>query len=158
MKKTILFLFIFSSFYIAKAQKQDTTIYSNCRLANDTTHYIAVDNQYVAVDKEIIFDSCPQFKNGFNDLFKYISAHIRYPIISKENYIQGKVIISCIIEKDGKVSHSKIEHSPSVDLNPEALRVINSLPKWKPGILHGKPVRVKYYIVVSFKPYDRKPQ
>lgn len=149
MKKTILFLFISLSFYIAKAQEQDTTVYHGCRLANDTTQVIG--------DASIL-DSCPQFKNGFNDVFKYISNHIRYPIISKENDIQGKVIISCIIEKDGKVSHSKIEHSPSVDLNKEALRVVTSLPKWNPGILHGKPVRVKYYLVVSFKPYYRKSQ
>jgi protein TonB len=54
------------------------------------------------------------------------------------------------IEKDGSISHARIEHGISKDLDKEALRVINSLPKWKPAILNKKPVRDKYFIPVAF--------
>src|SRR5271165_3241793 len=100
MKKTILFLFIMMSFFIVKAQKQDTNIYQSCRLAKDPVH---LD------DKGIFFDSCPQFKNGLDDLYKYIAAHTRYPTRSKEKDVKERAILSIIIEKDGSVSHAKIE-------------------------------------------------
>ena len=144
MKKSILFLFIVLSVFVAKAQKPDRTIYQTCRTANDPP---TVGGK----GEEIIFDSCPQFKNGLNDLYKYISTHVRYPFIAEQSNTYGRVIISFIIEKSGSISYAKIERGISKGMDNEALRVINSLPKWKPGILHGKPVRVKYYVVVGFK-------
>ena len=153
MRKAILLLFTVLSFFVIKAQKPDTTIYQTCRIANDPT---AVNSN----GEEIIFDSCPQFKNGLNGLYKFISTHIHYPAIAKYNHIQGRVIVAIVIEKDGSISHAKVERGVSKDIDKEAVRVINSLPKWKPGILHEKPVRVKYYVVVGFKlpPNQTKPK
>jgi TonB family protein len=130
-------------FFAAKAQKRDTTIYQGCRLANDTT-------QYIDGTGASILDSCPQFRNGLNDLLKYISTHVHCPLNIRKDHLKGKVIISVVIEKDGSITHAKIERGISKNIDKEALRVINSLPKWKPGILNRKPVRVKYYIPVSF--------
>jgi len=140
MKGVLLFLVILLSILSANAQKQDTTIYQSCRLANDTNHY-------VGIDKQIIFDSCPQFGKQSDDYNKYILAHIKHYTTTKKRNV--RIIISIIIEKDGSVSNLKIIHSVSSNLsNKEAIRVIRDMPKWKPAILHGKPVRMRYFLPV----------
>ena len=140
MKRILLLLVTLLCILSANAQKQDTTIYQSCRLANDTT-------QYVGVGKEIIFDFCPQFGKQSDDYSKYILAHIKHYGIAKMGY--ARIIISIIIEKDGSVSHAKIIRAVSSKLsNKEALRVIRDMPKWKPAILHRKPVRMRYNLPV----------
>jgi hypothetical protein len=136
---TIAFIAIFS---IAKAQKNDTTIYSGCKLATDTT---------LTVGDASILDKCPQFKNGLDDFYKYLYAHIRYNKISKPSNNSRRSVIEMIIEKDGSITHAKVVRSVSGEFDKEALRVINSSPKWKPGVLHGQKVRVRYWVVVSYK-------
>ena len=146
MRKTLFTLILFLSVLCANAEKPDTTIYQSCRLA-DSPDTKGIDDEHI----KIIFDSCPQFKNGFDDLVNYIASHVHYPLNARKNHVEGKVIISTVIEKDGRISHAEVVHSVSRDLDEEALRVINSLPKWKPGVLHRKPVRIRYYMLVSFK-------
>ena len=136
---TIAFIGVFS---VAKAQKNDTTIYSGCKLATDTT---------LTVGDASILDKCPQFRNGFDGFNKYIDAHIRYKSIDKPSDSKKRLHIEMIIEKDGSITHAKVVRSVSSEFDKEALRVINSSPKWKPGILHGQKVRVRYWVVVSYK-------
>lgn len=81
----------------------------------------------------------------------YISKNIRYPWICKEQKIQGDVLVSFIVEKDGSVSDVNVVKRVHANLNTEAVRVVKSLPKWKPGLVEGQPVRVQMAVYVNFK-------
>jgi protein TonB len=85
-------------------------------------------------------------------MMRYIAENIKYPVIAQENGIQGRVICQFVVEKDGKVSDIQVVRSSGeASLDKEAVRVINSMPKWKPGKQRGKPVRVKYTLPVNFR-------
>lgn len=83
-------------------------------------------------------------------LRKFIANAIKYPVIAQENGIQGKVYVNFVVDKDGAVTNARIARGVDASLDKEALRVVNSLPKWKPGMQRGKPVRVSYTVPISF--------
>jgi TonB family protein len=94
--------------------------------------------------------SPPSFKGGINQFYKYLSNSIRFPKDAMERGINGKVLVSFTIEKDGKITEAKIEKGVSPSIDQEALRVISASPDWIPGIQRGVNVRVKYNIPISF--------
>ena len=106
-------------------------------------------------EEEVVFvvvEKMPEFPGGQQALFKYLSENVKYPVIAQENGIQGRVICQFVVNKDGAIVDVEVVRSggdPSLD--KEAIRVIKSMPKWKPGQQRGKPVRVKYTVPVSFK-------
>lgn len=106
-------------------------------------------------EEEVVFvvvESMPEFPGGQQALFKYLSDNIKYPVIAQENGIQGRVICQFVVNKDGSIVDVEVARSggdPSLD--KEAVRVIKSMPKWKPGKQRGKAVRVKYTVPVNFK-------
>ena len=106
-------------------------------------------------EEEVVFvivESMPEFPGGQQALFKYLSENIKYPVIAQENGIQGRVICQFVVNKDGSIVDVEVARSggdPSLD--KEAVRVIKSMPKWKPGKQRGKPVRMKYTVPVNFK-------
>lgn len=106
-------------------------------------------------EEEVIFmvvETMPEFPGGQQALFKYLSENVKYPVIAQENGIQGRVICQFVVNKDGSIVDVEVVRSggdPSLD--KEAVRVIKSMPKWKPGKQRGKAVRVKYTVPVSFK-------
>ena len=106
-------------------------------------------------EEEVIFvvvESMPEFPGGQQAMMKYIAENIKYPVIAQENGIQGRVICQFVVEKDGKVSDIQVVRSSGeASLDKEAQRVINSMPRWKPGKQRGKPVRVKYTLPVNFR-------
>ena len=94
----------------------------------------------------------PEFPGGQQALFKYLGDNVKYPVIAQENGIQGRVICQFVVNKDGSIVDIEVVRSggdPSLD--KEAIRVIKSMPKWKPGKQRGKPVRVKFTLPVNFK-------
>ena len=93
----------------------------------------------------------PEFPGGTKALMEFISKNLRYPAFAAENGIQGRVTLSFVVEKDGSVTDIQEMRSPSEDLTKEAKRVVQSMPKWKPGKQRGKPVRVKYMLPVTFR-------
>ena len=106
-------------------------------------------------EEEVVFvvvESMPEFPGGQQALFKYLSENVKYPVIAQENGIQGRVICQFVVNKDGSIVEVEVVRSggdPSLD--KEAIRVIKSMPKWKPGKQRGKAVRVKYTVPVNFK-------
>lgn len=82
---------------------------------------------------------------------EYLSGNITYPEDAKEKGISGRVFIQFVIEKDGSVSNVKVMKGIGGGCDEEAVRVVKSMPKWKPGKQKGKPVRVNYILPVSFK-------
>ena len=100
----------------------------------------------------VVVESMPEFPGGQQALFKYLSENVKYPVIAQENGIQGRVICQFVVNKDGSIVDVEVVRSggdPSLD--KEAIRVIKSMPKWKPGKQRGKAVRVKYTVPVNFK-------
>ena len=98
-----------------------------------------------------VVEQMPQFPGGEKALMEYIGKNIVYPVEAKEKEIQGRVFINFVIEKDGSVSNVKVLRGIGGGCDEEAVRAVSSLPKWKPGIQKGKPVRVSYQIPILFK-------
>lgn len=97
-----------------------------------------------------IVENMPEFPGGELALRKFIANAIKYPVIAQENGIQGKVYVNFVVDKDGSVTQARIARGVDPSLDKEALRVVNSLPKWKPGMQRGKPVKVSYTVPISF--------
>jgi protein TonB len=95
-------------------------------------------------------DDMPEFPGGERALSKWIADHLIYPTGAVNKGIQGKVYVQFIVERDGSIHEAKVTQSVEVSLDKEALRVINSLPNWKPGMQRGRPVRVSYTVPISF--------
>ena len=108
----------------------------------------------VATDDEepvfLIVEEMPVFPGGKEALGTYISKSVKYPEEARKERIQGKVFVSFVVAKDGNVKQSKIERSIHPTLDKEALRVINSLPTWKPGKQRGKLVNVRFTVPINF--------
>ena len=98
-----------------------------------------------------VVETMPDFPGGQKELLSFLSRNIKYPTKAIENKIQGRVIVQFVVNKDGSISGAKVVRSIDPDLDKEALRVINSMPQWKPGMNKGEIVSVKYTIPVMFR-------
>lgn len=96
-------------------------------------------------------DIMPSFPGGEAAIEKYLSENIKYPKIARENGVEGSVIVSFIVERDGTLSNIRTERSVDPLLDKEANRVILSMPRWKPGKKNGNEVRVRYKLPVTFR-------
>jgi TonB family protein len=105
-----------------------------------------------APGEEVFFivEDMPEFPGGEQALRKYIAGAVKYPEIAQKNGIQGKVYVTFVVAKDGSVTNAKIARGVDPALDQEALRVVNSLPKWKPGKQRGKEVNVSYTVPINF--------
>jgi TonB family protein len=95
-------------------------------------------------------DVAPSFKGGDPKFDKYITHSLRYPAIARERKIQGRVVISFVVEKDGSLTDVKLKEGVHPSINEEALRIIKAMPLWNPGTIEGNPVRVQYSIPIKF--------
>lgn len=105
------------------------------------------DENYVHRDVE----DMPEFPGGDKEMMEYLIKRIKYPEAALKNGIYGKVVISLIVEKDGRLSEIELLRSVDPDLDKEALRVVRSMPRWRPGRHKGKEVRVKQAVAVPFR-------
>ena len=96
-------------------------------------------------------EQMPSFPGGTGALMQYLSKNIKYPPFAEENNIQGRVICSFVVERDGSVSDIRIKRSVDPSLDKEAMRVVSAMPKWIPGRQNGQMVRVKYTLPVTFR-------
>ncbi|MBR5159294.1 MAG: energy transducer TonB [Bacteroidaceae bacterium] len=99
----------------------------------------------------MVVEDQPEFPGGTAALLEYLRKNIKYPAICRENNIQGKVIVTFVVNKDGSIVDIEVIKSVNPSLDKEAIRVISQMPKWKPGSQRGKPVRVKYSVPVNFR-------
>ncbi len=104
------------------------------------------------VEAEIftVVESMPEFPGGMGKLMNYLASNIKYPPLAKESGIQGRVFINFVVETDGRISKVKILRGIGGGCDEEAVRVVEAMPKWKPGMQRGKPVRVSYNLPVKF--------
>ena len=106
------------------------------------------------VDEDVIHEHVeimPDFPGGMAALMKYLGTNIKYPTISQEMGSAGKVIVQFVVDKDGTITNPTVARGVDAYLDKEAIRVISSMPKWKPGVQNGKKVRVKYTVPVVFR-------
>ena len=137
------------------ADVEETTIKSS---EDDNT---AVEIKYIepVVEEEepaeeeifMVVEQMPEFPGGMAELMKFLGKNIKYPTIAQENGIQGRVIVQFVVNQDGSIVDPVVMRSVDPYLDKEALRVISTMPKWKPGMQRGKAVRVKYTVPVTFR-------
>ena len=111
------------------------------------------DLEIVEEDDEEVFmvvENMPEFPGGDLGLMKYIQKNVKYPPIAKEYNITGKVYISFVVDRSGSVTNVKVVRGVDKNLDAEAVRVIKSLPKYKPGKQRGKAVKVMFTVPINF--------
>ncbi len=104
-----------------------------------------IDNQVY-----IMVEDMPEFPGGILELRKWIKSNVKYPESARRKKIMGKVYIGFVINKEGKVVGGRVLRSIDPSLDGEALRVVNSMPNWKPGKQKGKPVKVSFSFPITF--------
>ena len=98
-----------------------------------------------------VVEEMPSFPGGTEALLNYLSENITYPKECEDVCVQGRVIVTFVVEKDGSISEAKVVKSVYQPLDEEALRVVKGMPKWIPGRMNSEPTRVKYTIPVTFR-------
>ncbi len=108
------------------------------------------DEEIVEAEIFTVVEAMPEFPGGMAKLMGYLGNNIKYPPLAKESGIQGRVFINFVVEPNGSISNVKVLRGIGGGCDEEAIRVVNSMPKWKPGMQRGKPVRVSYNLPVKF--------
>lgn len=98
-----------------------------------------------------VVEQMPSFPGGISGLRTYLNQNIRYPAEAQEICVQGRVVVSFVVEKDGHISDVTVVRSVEPSLDKEAIRVVRNMPRWTPGKQGGEPVRVRYNVPVSFR-------
>lgn len=98
-----------------------------------------------------VVEQMPQFPGGQAALLEYLSKNVKYPVVAEENGVQGRVIVTFVVERDGSITDVKVVKSVDASLDKEAKRVVASMPHWIPGKQNGSAVRVKYTVPVTFR-------
>lgn len=99
----------------------------------------------------VVVEEQPEFPGGNAAMMKFLSDNIKYPVIAQENGIQGRVITNFVVERDGSITDVQVVRGVDPSLDKEAVRVIQSMPKWKPGKQRGSAVRVRFTLPVVFR-------
>ena len=123
---------------------EDLTIDIAPILETTSEEEIEEDKVFVIVEEQ------PEFPGGERALLRFINNSIRYPVIAQENGVQGRVFYKFVVDTDGSVTNVEIIRGPDASLNKEAKRVLESLPKFKPGKQRGRPVRVYFSSAINF--------
>ena len=98
-----------------------------------------------------IVEEMPHFPGGAAALQAFLSSNTKYPVVAQENGVQGRVIVSFVVERDGSITDVRVVRSVDPSLDREASRVVRSMPRWSPGKQNGSAVRVKYTVPVVFR-------
>ena len=144
-------------------QKEDNTARGvvNQEGSDDVDKFKAVQEQVIVKEPEpekpkeeeifVAVEQQAEFPGGQAALMKWLSQNIRYPEAAQQNDIQGRVVVKFVVEKDGSIGHAEIVRGVDKDLDREALRVVNKMPKWQPGKNNGVAVRSYFNLPVTFK-------
>ncbi len=131
---------------------------STIQVSDDTQAAVEVKYTPVEVEEEVeeqqifqVVEEMPEFPGGMAECMKWLGKNIKYPTISQENGVQGRVIIQFVVNRDGSIVDATVARGVDPYLDKEALRVVGLMPKWKPGKQRGKEVRVKYTLPVMFR-------
>ncbi len=110
------------------------------------------ENQNNREEEIFLFaEEMPGFPGGDLALRKYLANAVKYPVIAQENDIHGKVYVSFVIDETGNITNVHLLRGVDTSLDNEALRVVQTMPNWKPGKQGGKPVKVRYSLPIQFE-------
>jgi len=98
-----------------------------------------------------VVEQMPSFPGGAAAMFQWLSSNLQYPAVAEANGIQGRVVVSFVVERDGSINDVKVYRSVDPSLDKEAIRLVKSMPKWNPGKQGGQAVRVKYTAPITFR-------
>lgn len=143
---TLLFTLSFAENSIAQANSQTTTAVEKSEGADVVKQQ---NNQEEPVFT--VVEQMPSFPGGDEARVKYMVSNIKYPENARKNGIQGKVFVTFVVEKSGKITDIRVLKSVDEELDKESVRVISEMPKWKPGMDGGKPVRVQFNMPIDYK-------
>ncbi len=110
--------------------------------------------QAMAQNEDIVYDVVevmPEYPGGLGEMMQYFKKNIKYPKEAQQKKMEGRSLISFVVEKNGKISDVKVAKSSIKMFDDEAVRVVSSMPAWKPGKKNGKAVRVKFMVPIQFK-------
>lgn len=110
-----------------------------------------VEREEVTEEIFVVVENQPEFPGGSTAMMKFLGDNIKYPVIAQENGIQGRVICNFVVERDGSITDVQVVRGVDPSLDREAVRVIQSMPKWTPGKQRGQPVRVRFTLPVVFR-------
>ena len=145
---------------VLEIMDNDSKVEESTIQASDDTNaavevkYTPVEVEEEEVEEQQIFqvvEEMPEFPGGMGECMKFLGKNIKYPTISQENGVQGRVIVQFVVNRDGSIVDPVVVRGVDPYLDKEALRVISTMPKWKPGKQRGKAVRVKYTVPVTFR-------
>ena len=150
------------SVILASACKQDETESADQNQEGDVTWSVEekkTEGLFWEVDPEeetpddvfMVVEDGPEFPGGTMALLEYLAKTLKYPQNCRDEKIQGRVLVSFIVEKDGSMTGFEVVKSVHPDLDAEALKVLKGMPAWKPGTQHGEKVRVKFTVPVNFR-------
>ena len=98
-----------------------------------------------------VVEQMPSFPGGPSALMEWLSNNVKYPLVAQENGVQGRVVVSFVVERDGSITDVKVVRGVDPSLDKEASRVVRAMPRWIPGKQNGSAVRVKYNVPVAFR-------
>ena len=147
---------------------QDKPIQTNSQgefqleVPSGTTVKVAFNQEYTTEDITLTADAenltvelkkivMPKYPGGLAECMKFLSKNIRYPKKARENGTQGRVVVQFYVETDGSISDVKVVKGVSWDLNDEAIRVVKSMPNFKPGTVGGEPARIQFNLPIIFR-------
>ena len=147
---------------------QDKPIQTNSQgefqleVPSGTTVKVAFNQEYTTEDITLTADAenltvelkkvvMPEYPGGPAECMKFLSKNIRYPKTAWKNKVQGRVIVQFWVETDGSISDVKVVKGVSWDLNDEAIRVVKSMPNFKPGTVGGEPARIQFNLPIIFR-------
>jgi len=99
----------------------------------------------------MVVEDMPEYPGGTEALLEYLRSNLNYPARCKEDKIQGRVLVTFVVEKNGSISSAEVVKSVDPEIDAEALRVVSAMPAWKPGKQRGEEVRVKFTVPVNFR-------
>ena len=136
MKKIVLSLVMMLA--VASLSAQNRGSKSNVKVSVDEPTFVVVEQK-------------PEFQGGDEGLRNFLIENLNYPEKAKANKTTGRVYVSFVVEKDGSISKARILRDIGDGCGEEALRVVNAMPRWKPGKQEGKPVRVQFTLPINFQ-------
>jgi len=136
--------------HVSETEETTPAVKSTTETGEITVESSAPKKVFTGKVYEIVEDM-PTFPGGITELMNYLSKNTHYPASTKRDGIQGRVVVSFIVEPDGSISNAKLVRSIDANLDQEALRVVSEMPNWTPGKQGGNAVRVRYSLPIAFK-------
>lgn len=123
---------------------------ANSSETTDNLQPVAVDNDNNPLNFRVV-EQLPEFPGGMSAFVKWLTDNLRYPTMAQRQNVQGRVVVTFIVNRDGTTSDIRVARSANALLDREALRVARMMPKWKPGVEGGKPCRTMMAVPIEFR-------